>query len=203
MARVSTLQWRALGTLWSDARVRSSVLGYFGHMWELYTLWVLVPVILAPRLQGAALSWAAFAVLGAGAAGCVLGGRAAQRWGSARVAWAQLATSGACGLAAPWMLDAATPWFAAWLLLWGTTVAGDSPQLSTLTARNAPQHAVGSVLTLTNSMGFALSIGSILLFVWLAETVPLGALLPWLALGPALGLWALLPLVRAEQRQVR
>ena len=100
-ARVTTLQWRALGTVWTDARVRSSVLGYFGHMWELYTLWVLVPVILAPRLQGAALSWAAFAVLGAGAAGCVLGGRAAQRWGSARVAWAQLATSGACGLAAP------------------------------------------------------------------------------------------------------
>ena len=81
-------------------------------------------------------------------------------------------------------------------------MAGDSPQLSTLTARNAPQHAVGSVLTLTNSMGFALSIGSILLFVWLAETVPLGALLPWLALGPALGLWALLPLVRAERQQV-
>lgn len=201
-ARVTTLQWRALGTVWTDARVRSSVLAYFGHMWELYTLWVLVPLILAPRLQGAALSWAAFAVLGTGALGCVLGGRAAQRWGSARVAWAQLAASGACCLAAPWMLQAGTPWFAAWLLLWGTTVAGDSPQLSTLTARNAPQHAVGSVLTLTNSMGFALSIGSILLFVWLAETVPLGALLPWLALGPALGLWALLPLVRAERQQV-
>jgi hypothetical protein len=37
-----------------------------------------------------------------------------------------------------------------------------------------------------------------LLFVSLAETVPLGSLLPWLAIGPALGLWALWPLWRAE-----
>ncbi len=199
--RVSTLQWRALATVWTDARVRSSVLAYFGHMWELYTLWVLVPLILAPRLQGAALSWAAFAVLGAGAVGCTLGGWAAQRWGSARVAGLQLASSGACCLAAPWMLGAGTPLFAAWLLLWGTTVAGDSPQFSALTARNAPPQAVGSVLTLTNSIGFGISIASILLFVSLAETVALGALLPWLALGPALGLWALRPLLREEQRR--
>lgn len=199
-ARVTTLQWRALATLWTDARVRSSVLGYFGHMWELYTLWVLVPLILAPRLQGAALSWAAFAVVGVGAVGCVLGGWAAQRWGSARVAGAQLAASGACCLAAPWMLEAGTPLFAAWLLLWGTTVAGDSPQFSALTARYAPPQAVGSVLTLSNSIGFGISIASILLFVSLAQTLALGALLPWLALGPALGLWALLPLLREEQR---
>ena len=201
VARVTTLQWRALATVWTDARVRSSVLAYFGHMWELYTLWVLVPLILAPRLQGAALSWAAFAVLGAGAVGCALGGWAALRWGSARVAGVQLATSGACCLAAPWMLGAGTPLFAFWLLLWGTTVAGDSPQFSALTACNAPPQAVGSVLTLTNSIGFGISIASILLFVSLAETVALGALLPWLALGPALGLWALRPLLREEQQR--
>jgi hypothetical protein len=56
------------------------------------------------------------------------------------------------------------------------------------------------VLTLTNSIGFGISIVSILLFVSLAETVSLGALLPWLALGPALGLWAMARLVREEQR---
>jgi DHA1 family inner membrane transport protein len=35
-----------------------------------------------------------------------------------------------------------------------------------------------------------------LLFVSLSETVALGQLLPWLALGPAIGLWALWPLLR-------
>ncbi|WP_439115521.1 MFS transporter [Hydrogenophaga sp.] len=199
-ARVTTLQWLALGTVWTDARVRASVLGYFGHMWELYTMWVMVPLVLATRLQGTDLSWAAFWVLGAGAVGCAVGGWVALRWGSARVASTQLAVSGLCCLATPWVIDAPAALFYGWLVLWGITVAGDSPQFSTLTARNAPPQAVGSVLTLTNSMGFALSIVSILLFVSLAETVSLGALLPWLALGPALGLWAMRQLVREERR---
>lgn len=199
-ARVTTLQWLALGTVWTDARVRASVLGYFGHMWELYTMWVMVPLVLATRLQGTDLSWAAFWVLGAGAVGCAVGGWVALRWGSARVASTQLAISGLCCLATPWVIDAPAPLFYGWLVLWGITVAGDSPQFSTLTARNAPPQAVGSVLTLTNSMGFALSIVSILLFVSLAETVSLGALLPWLALGPALGLWAMRQLVSEERR---
>jgi MFS family permease len=196
--RVSTLQWQALRTAWQDARVRSSVLGYFGHMWELYTLWVLMPLILATRLEGVQLSWAAFIILGSGALGCAVGGHAARRWGSARVAGVQLATSGLCCLAAPWLLSAPTGVFYAWLLLWGITVAGDSPQFSTLTARNAPPQAVGSVLTLTNSIGFAISIASILLFVALTPHVPLGWLLVGLAPGPALGVWALWPLVRAK-----
>ncbi len=200
-ARVTVLQWRALATLWTDARVRSSVLGYFGHMWELYTMWVMVPLVLATRLQGAALSGAAFGVLGAGVIGCAGGGWVAQRWGSARVAGTQLAISGLCCLAAFWMIDAGDALFYAWLVLWGITVSGDSPQFSTLTARNAPPQAVGSVLTLTNSIGFAISIVSILLFVSLAETVALGTLLPWLAIGPALGLWALRLLWREERGQ--
>jgi len=112
------------------------------------------------------------------------------------VAGAQLATSGLCCLAAPWLIDAPAPLFYGWLVLWGITVAGDSPQFSALTASNAPRDGVGSVLTLTNSIGFAISIVSIQLFVVLAQTVPLAQLLPWLAVGPALGLLALRPLLR-------
>lgn len=201
--QVTTLQWRALGALWTDRHVRASVLGYFGHMWELYTLWVLVPLILADRLQGSALSWMAFAVLGAGALGCMAGGWLAVRWGSARVASAQLAISGLCCLAAPWAMTAPDALFYGWLLLWGVTVAGDSPQFSTLTARNAPAHAVGSVLTLANSIGFTISILSILLFVSLTERVPLAQLLPWLAVGPVLGLLSMGPLLRLERMGAR
>jgi MFS family permease len=194
-ARARGLQLRALWIAATDRRVRASVLGYFGHMWELYTMWVLVPLVLATRLDGAALSWAAFVVLGAGAIGCAAGGALARRFGSAAVAGTQLAISGLCCLAAPWLLGAPAPLFAAWLLLWGITVSGDSPQFSALTAGNAPPALVGSVLTLANSIGFAISIVSIQLFVGLAETWPLAQLLPWLGLGPALGLWALRPLL--------
>ena len=197
LPRASSLQWRALGAIGADRRLRASVLGYFGHMWELYTLWVLLPAILATRLEGAALSWAAFAGIGAGALGCVAGGWAAQRHGSARVAGTLLATSGLCCLAAPWALGAGDGWFALWLLVWGVSVAGDSPQFSALSASNAPRSAVGSVLTLVNCIGFAISIASIELFVRLGAQLPLGLVLPALALGPALGLWGLAPLLGA------
>jgi MFS family permease len=190
---------RALGSLWTERRVRASVLGYFGHMVELYTMWVLLPLVLATRLQGAAVSWAAFAVLGAGALGCGVGGWIAQRVGSARVAGVQLASSGACCVLAPWALGAPDAVFAAWLVVWGITVAGDSPQFSALTARNAPAHAVGSVLTLTNCLGFAISIASIELFVRWAAQAPLSQVLPWLGLGPLLGVLALRPLLRERQ----
>jgi hypothetical protein len=78
-----------------------------------------------------------------------------------------------------------------WLAVWGITAAGDSPQFSTLTASNAPKHAVGSVLTLTNCIGFAISIVSIELFTSLAREQALDSLLPWLGIGPLLGIFAM------------
>ena len=201
-ASLVPLRWTAVGAIWTDRRVRASVFGYFGHMWELYTVWVMVPLVLATRLQGAELSWAAFVVLGAGALGCAGGGLLVRRWGGAHVAGVQLAISGVCCLLTPWALQAPSLWFGVWLLVWGITVSGDSPQFSALTARNAPPQAVGSVLTMTNSLGFAISIVSILAFTAWAERAPLGQVLPWLALGPALGLWALWPLWREERRSV-
>ena len=194
-ANTKKLEWQALATIWTDWRVRASVLGYFGHMWELYTFWVLVPLILATQLSGQALSFAAFGVLGIGAVGCIGGGWLAKRWGSARVATLQLSLSGMCCLLAPWLLSAPLIWFLMWLAVWGITAAGDSPQFSTLTASNAPKHAVGSVLTLTNCIGFALSIVSIELFTSLAQEHQLASLLPWLGIGPLLGVLAMRPLL--------
>lgn len=197
--RGSVARWSpaALGVIWHDRRLRASVLGYFGHMGELYALIVLLPAIIALRVSDAAAgSWWAFAAIAAGAVGCVGGGLWARRIGGARVAALQLACSGLCALAAPWLLDAPLGLWAAWLLLWGLTVSGDSPQFSALTASNAPRALVGSVLTLVNSIGFAISTATIVLFVHLASVWPLQSVLPWLALGPALGVWCLRPLWR-------
>ncbi len=190
---------RALTLIWSDRRLRASVFGYFGHMWELYAFIVLVPLIVATRLSGAVVSAAAFWTIAAGFVGCVGGGLMARRLGSARVAQIQLATSGACCLATPVMLHAPLPVFMAWLLLWGASVAGDSPQFSTLTARNAPPAVAGSVLTFTNCIGFAISVVSIELVVRAVQVWPLAAVLPWLALGPAAGLWMMRPLLREPE----
>ena len=190
----------ALRLIWRDRRLRASVFGYFGHMWEIYTYFVLVPLIVGLRLAGPAQSAASFFIIAAGFIGCVAGGLLVRRWGSARVAQLQLAASGLCCLAAPLMLQAPTALFLAWLLLWGLTVAGDSPQFSTLTAQNAPPAVVGSVLTFVNCLGFAISVLSIELFVAALPHVPLAVLLPLLGLGPLAGLWMFRPLSRLPHR---
>jgi predicted MFS family arabinose efflux permease len=196
LPRAARIRPQALAVIWSDRAVRASAFGYFGHMWELYTFWVLVPAILATRLAAAQVPAAAFAVIALGFVGCVVGGLAVRRWGSARVAAVQLGASGLCCALAPLLLTAPLPVFALWLAIWGVSVVGDSPQFSTLTAQNAPRDAVGSVLTFVNCIGFAISIASIQLFVALAQRLPLWVVLPWLAIGPGLGLLTLRPLLR-------
>jgi hypothetical protein len=51
------------------------------------------------------------------------------------------------------------------------------------------------VLTLTNCIGFALSIVSIELFTNLAQEQQLATLLPWLGIGPLLGIVAMRPML--------
>ena len=194
LARAARLSPRALGVVWADRRLRASALGYFGHMWELYAFFVLLPAIVARHWQGAAANGWVFGAIAMGTLGCVGGGLLVRRFGGARLAAAQLGCSALCGLLAPWFIEAPQALFAAWLLLWGMTVSGDSPQFSALTAGNAPRDQVGSVLTLVNCIGFALSTVSVAIFAAAAASWPLAQLLPFLALGPVLGLIAMRPL---------
>ncbi len=196
LAPPATFSPRALLVIVQDPKVRASAFGYFGHMWELYAFFVLVPLIVAERRDSAAAAaWWVFAAIAVGALSCVLGGVTARRFGSERIAALQLACSGTCALLAPWFLDAPVWAWAPWILLWGATVSGDSPQFSALTARNAPRAQVGSVLTLVNCIGFSISVATITGFVFMATRWPLAQVLPWLALGPALGLWCMKPLL--------
>jgi MFS family permease len=198
LPRAARIKPTALAVIWRDQKVRASAFGYFGHMWELYAMWALLPLIARTRVEPQYISAAAFWIIAAGFLGCSVGGWVALRLGSARVAAIQLAASGLCCLLAPLMLRASLPIFWTWLLIWGITVVGDSPQFSSLTALNAPRDAVGSVLTFVNSIGFAITIVSIQIFASAAVSVPLGQLLPWLAIGPVAGLIALRPLLRAD-----
>jgi predicted MFS family arabinose efflux permease len=203
MPRAARIRPQALAVIWTDRKLRASAFGYFGHMWELYAFWVLVPLIVATRLPAAQVAAASFAVIGAGFLGCAVGGLLVRRFGSAKVAAAQLATSGVCCALAPLLLEAPLALFAAWLVLWGITVAGDSPQFSTLTALNAPREAVGSVLTFVNCIGFAITIVSIEFVTRALQHWPLAMVLPWLAIGPAIGLRAVAPLLNGRRGSPR
>lgn len=178
---------RAIPTLMGIPAFRGAAIGYFGHMWELYTFWALVPVLISAReqLPDSELS---FVVIAVGAIGCVGGGLLTRRFGSSRVAAVQLAISGTCCLLLPFALGLPDLWFVAFLVTWGIAVVGDSPQYSTLGARSAPPEWIGTGLTFVTSAGFAISVASLALAAWIdATTVTLTVL----AIGPALGLLGL------------
>ena len=191
---------RALAVIFRMPRFRASSFGYFGHMWELYAFWAFVPLALAAHASAAGSRlnvplWA-FAVIAAGAAGCALGGLVSIRHGSAPVAFAQLAASGLCCLASPLLFHAPTALYLAFLVFWGVAVVGDSPQFSALNASNAPPELVGSALTIANCIGFAVTIFSIQLLNALSMSVAAQWLFLPLAVGPAVGLFAMAPLLR-------
>jgi len=194
---------RALAVIFRSPRFRASAFGYFGHMWELYAFWAFVPFVIAAHVAangGLDLNvplWA-FAVIAAGFLGCAGGGLFSLRAGSARVAFAQLAASGVCCVASPLLFHAPTPVFLAFLLFWGVVVIGDSPQFSALNAQNAPRELVGSALTIANSIGFAITIGSIQLLNALAGSASAALVFLALAPGPVFGLFALAPLLRGR-----
>ena len=183
----------------SRREFRASALGYFGHQWELYAFWTLVPSLLVvsglAAVQTAALSGLSFAIIAVGALGCVLGGWWSQRAGSARVAATALGLSALCCALFP--LSEAWPAAAkiGLLLLWGASVVADSPHFSALSARACPPEIVGSALAIQNSIGFAITMISIHLgTAWIGDW---GSHIAWFLLpGPLLGLIGLYPLWR-------
>lgn len=174
---------------------RAAAFGYFGHCWELYALWTLVPFLAARELQrldidAAWLPWVAFAIIALGLPGCVIGGRLGRRVGSAVVARAALAVSGALCLLYP-LLGNASPWLLLALLgLWGLSVIADSPQFSALASATAPHGSLGGTLAIMNAIGFSLTLPAIAVTTALWPQFGLDVL--WLLLpGPVLGLLAM------------
>ena len=183
---------------------RASAFGYFGHMWELYAFWTLVPVLIAAAGADSAFgvgnAWLSFAIIGIGAAGCVLGGRLSRRFGSARVAAVALAISGTCCIVFPLVSGAAPLLVLTFLLVWGTAVIADSPQFSALSANACPPDLVGGALAIQNSIGFAITLAAIALGTAVFDS--LGTRVAWLLVpGPILGLIGLAPLLRTRAKQ--
>jgi MFS family permease len=190
----------AMKLIFQSRKFRASAFGYFGHMWELYAFWAFVPVILAAHVGSGTLVslniplWA-FLIIGVGSVGCAGGGMLSEKFGSARVAFLQLAISALCCLASPFLLSAPTPVFLLFLLVWGITVVGDSPQFSALNALNAPPVLVGSALTIVNCIGFSITIVSIQLLGFASHFLDTRWLFLLLVVGPLAGLYAMRPLL--------
>jgi sugar phosphate permease len=119
------------------------------------------------------------------------GGR---RWGRENIAAWAMAVSGACALTLGWLAEAPIVLVVAVSLVWGFAIVADSAQFSALVTEVSPKHAVGTALTLQTSLGFALTAVSIWLTLEVADRVGWGVAFSLLAVGPVLGIIAMLRL---------
>jgi MFS family permease len=199
--------WSLAAAVLRHRPTRLAIAGYLGHMWELYAMWALISLFFLDHwaAMGAdspsaamAAGLATFAVIAAGGLGSVVAGLSADRWGRENVAAAAMVLSGACALLMGWLTIAPTTLVLFVALLWGLTIVADSAQFSALVTEVAPPHAVGTALTLQTCMGFALTALSIALTALVAQQVGWTAAFSMLAVGPALGVWAMLRLKRAR-----
>ena len=198
VAASSPFDRHAIRRVLSIRGARLAMLGYLGHMWELYAMWTWVVVFAWASLADAGVtdvaaagSFAAFLAIGSGAAGCVTAGYIADRAGKARVAkWAMIG-SAACAALTVVVYGGPPVLLYALVMVWGFMVVADSAQFSALVSEAAPRDQVGTALTLQTCVGFLLTMVTIELLPRVADYTTWR----WAALvlvpGPLLGAWAM------------
>ena len=190
----------ALRVVLRNRGTRLAMLGYFGHMWELYAMWTWIAAFATASLAGSGGSrigsLVAFVAIASGAVGCVLAGRWADDFGKARIAGLAMLASAACALLSPLFFGAPLAVLLLLAIVWGFTVVADSAQFSALVTDHTARTHVGTALTLQTSAGFLLTMISMRL------VPPVSALAGWqwaflfLAPGPLLGALAMRRLSR-------
>ena len=187
----------AFFSVFRNRNFRFVTFGYFGHMWELYTFWVFVPIMLKKySIEHSQTIFnipiLSFLIIGIGGLACVLGGYLGNTLGTKRTASIALLLSCVCCLISPLIFASESEsLFIGFLIFWGIVVVADSPLLSTLVAHNVSAEKKGTALTIVNCIGFSITIISIQFITGMIEWTNSNGIYTILAIGPVLGLIAL------------
>jgi MFS family permease len=189
--------------------IRLANIGYWGHKWENFSMWAWIGLFLYLSFQQSPPDGAgdpqvvartvAFCVFFVGAPGCLIGGFLADRVGRTLVTSGALVISSTCAVLAG-LLFGGNPWLLTIVcLVWGLALIADSAQFSSCIIELSDPAYVGTMLTMQSCIGFLITLPSIQLIPLIAEYLGWNWAMASLAIGPVVGIWAMMRLRRRPE----
>ncbi|MCY3412718.1 MAG: MFS transporter [Candidatus Heimdallarchaeota archaeon] len=204
----STFRISAVMELYRNKSIRLANYGYFGHMWELYTFWVWMPIMLGESYTHTHslasdieishfFSLVSFILFLTGGIANIIGGYLADRIGRTTFNILMLLISGSSSLIIG-LFYTNTFFLVCIAIIWGITIIPDSPQYSSMVTELSDPDRVGSALTMQTAIGFALTIVSIQIFPIILQFLGWTFVFSFLAIGPVLGIYSLITLRKQD-----
>ena len=186
----------------SERGPRLALIGYLGHNWELYAMWAWIGSFMSYVLEERSLfgdgvqlaSLITFLVFAVGAVASSLAGAWSEKIGRTAVATIAMVISGCVALFIGFIPVQWSVLIVIFVLIWGASVIADSAQFSTAITELSDPVYRGTMLTFQIGVGFAITAGSIWLLPIVKDLFGWGWAFAILALGPAVGITAMLRL---------